>query len=190
MDPQYYITDFLQAAGTGYAAQAKRRAGATAQLGYELSASNANFEGIMAQMAMEEKRAVFLMQAEKLYSKQTTQAAAAGITLDSQSFEAIQQETMQDFLREADRMRNQGEIYAMQGRAKAAQVSAQGKITVQQGKDAYWAEVIRGATAMTNMWGRNGRLFGNEGEDKDWPEKYQAYERGWRVGDTTWGDIS
>lgn len=190
MDKQYYITDFLQAAGTGYAAAAKRGGGYTAQVGYTASALNANFEGIMAQMAMEEKRAVFLMQAEKLYSRQTTQAAAAGITLDSQSFELIQRETMSDFQREADKMRNQGEIYGLAGRAKAAQAKAEGAIKLQESKDAYWTEIVNGATGMMNMWGNNGRLFGNEGADKDWPEKHQAKEPGWRAGDTTWGDIS
>lgn len=190
MDKQYYITDFLQAAGTGYAAAAKRKSSFTAQFSFEAAAVNSNFEGIMAQMAMEEKRAIFLQQAETLHSRQITQAAAAGITLDSQSFEVIQQETMSDFLREADKMRNQGELYALAGQAKGAQARAAGKLEIQKGKDAYWAEVIRGATGMTAMWGNNGRAFGNEGENKDWPEKHEAYEPGWRLWDFNLGDLS
>ena len=152
-DYQYNIADMLQGFGTGFAASARLGGGQMSYIGGQMSASQAMFESDMAALAMQERAWKFLQQGVRMRSTQVVSAAAAGVALDSQTFQDIQVETQQNFMEEAQRMFNQAEITKDIGRINAASHMYQAKMSRSQDKMGYWAEIMQGATGLMKMWG-------------------------------------
>lgn len=152
-DYQYNIADALQGFGTGFAASARLGGGQMSYIGGQMSASQAMFEGDMSALAMQERGWRFLQQGVRMHSTQVVSAAAAGVALDSQTFQDIQYETQQNFMEEAQRMFNQAEINLGIGRMNAAGQMFQAQASKNESKLGFWSETMKGAAGLMQMWG-------------------------------------
>lgn len=156
-DSAFEWVDILQGFGTGLAAGAKMQGGKMAYQAAQISAANAQFQGDMANLAMQEKAYLFLQEGVRMKSSQVTSAAAAGVALDSQTLQLIQLETQQNFYADAQRMFKQGEIYSMTGQINALSAQLEGQAARTSGNMGAMSEIVKGVTGIMSMWGKSGK---------------------------------
>lgn len=156
-DSAFNWVDALQGFGTGLAAGSKAQGGKIAYQAAQMSAAHAQFEGDMANLAMQEKAYLFLQEGVRMKSSQVTSAAAAGVALDSQTLQLIQLETQQNFYADAQRMFRQGEIYSMTGKINALSAQLEGQTAQTSSNVGMFSELIKGATSLMSMWGQSGQ---------------------------------
>ena len=142
----------LQGIGGLFSAYGAYQQGQQQAIIANMQSSAAQFEGKMQNLEMQINAYRWMQQSFRTKATQQVSAAAAGVSLDSESFQNIVNETMQAFQDDVRIMMKQGEIAELAGGAKAAAYSAQAGATQQAGYLNALTSLVRTGTGIMQSY--------------------------------------
>lgn len=146
----------LQGLGAGMDFMSSIYSAKIAYTGAKMKAAAEEFNGAIQGLALQEKAAKWQVEGIKMHSTQVVAGAAAGIDLSSHSFQLLQQETTQNFMNDAQRMRQAGVFTAAIAAVQAQGTRAMGRAERDLGYLNAASGLLNSAGKMFNLWGGMG----------------------------------